>query len=587
MPSFSSILEASVHWATVAPDDRAYLFLADRGSPQAELTFSALHHRALAVATALRAQSAQPGDRALLIFPPGLEFLVGFFGCLFAGIIAVPMMPPRRVALRDASTAIIADCRPRFALSTEKFVLASRTDLADRPELTDVTWVIVDVNGSTASGNTPGGSRIDSGALAFLQYTSGSTSTPKGVMVDHDNLVCNLEMIKGVFENTRESTYVSWVPLHHDMGLILNCLEALYVGAACILMPPTLFLQRPLSWLRAISDYHARVAGGPNFAFEHSLARFQPEQMQGIDLSSWQVAFNAAEPIRADTLTRFASTFAPYGFDPKALHPCYGMAETTVLVSGGTRGAGSVVRSVSQKAMKTLRVSDAADAADETRIVGCGHAVGEERIAIVDPESRRRLNADEVGEIWVSGPNVGRGYWQNEQATAETFFARIAEELSGPWLRTGDLGFVDNTGELFVTGRIKDIIIVRGINYYPQDIEQAVQSASPVFRPGHGAAFSILDSKGNEKVIIVQEIERTQRRNIDPDELRATVREAVVERHDLFLHDIVLLKPGSIPKTTSGKVQRRLTRQLWQAGQLDEDIIATDLGAQPRPQVAG
>jgi len=581
MPGFASILDALAHWAAAAPNDRAYLFLADRGTPQAELTFALLHERALAVAVELRARSARPGDRALLVFPPGLEFLVGFLGCLFAGVIAVPMMPPRRAALRDASSAIIADCRPRFALSSEKFVLASRADLATRPELADVTWVTVNISGSAAPSDASGGVSIDSGALAFLQYTSGSTSTPKGVMVAHDNLVHNLEMIKEVFGTTRRSTCVSWVPLHHDMGLILNCLESLYVGAACILMSPTLFLQRPLSWLRAISEYGAEIAGGPNFAFDHCIARFQPEHMQGIDLSRWQVAFNAAEPIQADTLARFASTFAPYGFNSKAFHPCYGMAEATVLVSGGSRGKSLVVRSVSQKAMQALRVADPADDKDAFRIVGCGRAVGEEQLAIVDPESWRRLDADEVGEIWVCGPNVGRGYWQNEPATVETFSAMIVDESSGPWLRTGDLGFLDKAGELFITGRIKDIIIVRGINYYPQDIEQAVQSASPVFRPGHGAAFSILDSKGSEKVVVVQEIERTQRWNIDPDELRATAREAVVERHDLFLHEIVLLRPGTIPKTTSGKIQRRLTRQLWQAGKLDV------VGAKPNPQVAG
>ena len=587
MPGFSSILDALAHWASIAPKDRAYLFLADRGTPQVELTFAALYERALAVAAELQARSGRPGDRALLVFPPGLEFLVGLFGCLFAGVVAVPMMPPRRAGLRDASGAIIADCRPRFALSGERFVLASRTDLATRPELAEVTWVTVDINRSAALSRSSGGIPIDNGALAFLQYTSGSTSMPKGVMVAHDNLVQNLEMIKAVFGTARQSTYVSWVPLHHDMGLILNCLESLYVGAACILMSPTLFLQRPLSWLRAISDYGAEIAGGPNFAFDHCIARFQPEQMQGVDLSSWQVAFNAAEPVQADTLARFASTFARYGFDSKAFHPCYGMAEATVLVSGGARGKGAVVRSVSQKAMQALRVSDAKDDVDVARIVGCGHAVGEERIAIVDPESRRRLKANEVGEIWLCGPNVGRGYWQNEPATAETFFAEIVDETNGPWLRTGDLGFVDKMGELFVTGRIKDIIIVRGINYYPQDIEQAVQSASPAFRPGHGAAFSILDSKGSEKVVVVQEIERTQRRKVDPVELCATAREAVVERHDVFLHDIVLLRPGAIPKTTSGKIRRRLTRQLWQTGQLDVDIIGADLRAKPNSQLAG
>jgi acyl-CoA synthetase (AMP-forming)/AMP-acid ligase II len=388
-------------------------------------------------------------------------------------------------------------------------------------------------------------------------------------MVSHGNLLANLEMIRIACGNTRASTYVSWVPLYHDMGLILNALQALYVGALCVLIPPLAFLQRPRLWLRAISDYRAEVAGGPNFAFDLCVERQRPEQLAGIDLSCWKLAFVGAEPVLARTIERFTATFRPYGFAPLAMWPGYGMAEATLLVSGGRRGEGPVVRNVSRAGLLRHEAVAPPGADDAQPIVGCGRALTGEEIAIVDPESRLRLPDGRVGEIWVSGPNVAQGYWCNPEATEATFGARIEGEDDRPWLRTADLGFLDASGELFITGRIKDVIIIRGANHYPQDIEDTVQQSHPALRRHGGAAFTVADHEKGEQLVIVQEVERTERHRVDAEELTRQIREAIVTEHDIVPRDVALLRPGALPKTTSGKIQRALARQLWLTGGLD------------------
>jgi len=376
-------------------------------------------------------------------------------------------------------------------------------------------------------------------------------------------------MIKTAFGNTRRSTYVSWVPLYHDLGLVINLLQSLYVGSLCVLMAPVAFIQRPLICLRAISDYRAEVAVAPNFGFDLCVARYRPEQMEGIDLACWKLALNGAEPVRADTIRRFSETFAPHGFAPSAMYPAYGMAEATVLISAGRRGAGPVMRTLSRDGLQQHRAVAARDAGDAQIVVGCGRALEDEWIAIVDPASGRRLPADRVGEIWVAGPNLARGYWRNPEAAAAVFGAQIDGEADCGWLRTGDLGFLDPAGELFITGRIKEIVIIRGANHYPQDIEDTVQSCHPALRRHGGAAFTIREGDGPEKLVIVQEVERTERNRIAPDEIIGQIREAIVSEHEIVPHRITLLRPGALPKTTSGKIQRALSRQLWLAGSLD------------------
>ena len=550
--------------AAEQPTDRAYVFLSDGGAEEAVLTFAGLAERASAIAAWL-AQRAQPGDRALLTFPPGLDFIVAFFGCLLAGVVAVPMMPPRRAAARDSSDAIIADCDPRFAFTTAK-LLAVRPDLVARYESLGLAWLAVDaVDGTTLP--MPDRARSNHHDPAFLQYTSGSTSAPKGVMVTHANLLANLEMIRRALGNSSRSGYVSWVPLYHDMGLILSCLETFYLGSLGVLMGPAAFMQRPLNWLRAISRYKAEVACAPNFAYQLCVDRFRPDQMEGVDLSGWQIALNGAEPVRAATLAHFASTFAPYGLRPETLYPAYGMAEATLLVSGGVRGAAHVETVVSRAALLEGLVAEPNSDADRQVVVGCGRSVPGGRVAIADADTGRPLGLREVGEVRVGGDHVASGYWGRAEETRATFGATLEGFGDAGWLRTGDLGFLDAEGELYITGRLKDLIIIRGMNHHPHDIEDTVQAADPALRRSHGAAFATTGDAGAEKLVVVQEIER----GVPGDRLadiEGSIREAVADAHELAVDRIVLIRPGTLPKTTSGKIQRRQTRQLWLEGKL-------------------
>ena len=559
METFSSLVTLLARRAVSQPDDRAYVFLGDRGAEEAVITFRELHDAARALAARLT-RIARPGDRAILVFPPGLEFLVAFFGCQLAQVIAVPMMMPRRRSARDSSAGIMANCQPAVALTN--FAFAIRKDLQARFLGERIQWLSVDLTPvESEAADLP---EPDPQDIAFLQYTSGSTSEPKGVAVSHANLLANLEMIRISLGTTRQSTYVNWVPLYHDMGLILNALEAFYVGALCVLMAPNAFMQRPLNWLRAIHHYRAEVGCSPNFGFDLCVSRYRADQMQGVDLSSWKVALNGAEPVHAETIGRFAETFAGHGFDPNAAFPAYGMAEATLLISGGRRGAGHVTRTVSRSRLQAHAVEAPIDQADVQTLVGCGRALVNERIAIVDPDSCVRLAADQVGEIWASGPNVARHYWRNAEASMTNLSARIAGADDGTnWLRTGDLGLLDESGELFITGRIKDLVIIRGINHYPQDIEHTVQALHPALRQNCGAAFSVPDERGEETLVIVQEIERTERNRIDPAEMKEIIREGVTDQHELFARHIALIRPGALPKTTSGKIQRSRARMLW------------------------
>jgi acyl-CoA synthetase (AMP-forming)/AMP-acid ligase II len=558
METFSPLVRLLAQHAASQPDQRAYIFLSDRGEEESVLTFRELHDAALATASRL-AEIARPGERAILVFPPGLEFIVAFFACLIARVIAVPMMVPRRQRARDSSIGIMADCEPVVALTSP--ALAIREDLRARLSRQQIPFLSVDLTQlEPAAAGLPDPDPED---IAFLQYTSGSTSEPKGVAVSHANLLANLEMIRVSLGTTRQSTYVNWVPLYHDMGLILNALEAFYVGASCVLMAPNAFMQRPLSWLRAIHHYRAEVGCSPNFGFDLCVSRYRADQMQDIDLSCWKVALNGAEPVQAATLARFIETFAHHGFNPDAAFPAYGMAEATLLIAGGRRGGGHLTRTVSRSGLQAHAVGAPVDRTDVQTLVGCGRALINERIAIVEPDSCRRRLADQIGEIWVNGPNVARAYWRNAEAS-HGLNARIdGDEDGANWLRTGDLGFLDETGELFITGRIKDLVVVRGINHYPQDIEHTVQALHPAFRRNCGAAFSVPDDRHEETLVIVQEIERTERNRIDPTEMKGLIRQGVTDQHELFARHIMLIRPGTLPKTTSGKIQRGLTRRLW------------------------
>jgi 8-amino-7-oxononanoate synthase/acyl carrier protein len=387
---------------------------------------------------------------------------------------------------------------------------------------------------------------------------------PKGVMLTHSNLMHNSAMITYAFEHSRSGSGCFWLPLYHDMGLIGGILQPLYMGRPNTLMSPTHFLQKPVRWLQAISQSRSTISGGPNFAYDLCAEKVSAEQKRTLDLSSWSLAFNGAEPVRADTIERFSRAFAECGFRREAFYPCYGLAEATLIVAGGYKQSAAVVRSFQAAALEKHDVTPAEPGSPGSRaLVGSGGNLLDQNIVIADPDSFEPCGSNHVGEIWVSGPSVAQGYWRREEATQETFQARLRDGR-GPFLRTGDLGFLSD-GELFVTGRLKDLIIIRGVNYYPQDIERAVDQAHPKVKNGTGAAFAVGDP-GAERLVVVQETERG--RNLDVAEIIGAIRRRIAADFELAVSAVVLLKPGSIPKTSSGKIQRHACQAGYLAGTL-------------------
>ena len=562
LPSLVALLR---RYARERGGERAFVSLGDDNQEQEALTYAELDRRARALAAHLLA-TAEPGDRALLIFPTCLSFAVAFFACLYAGVVAVPTVPPRNKRLRDSVFSIARDCRPRLALTIGGYADFTRQQFAELPEARGLAVVAVDeLDPAAESAFAP--RQPAPGETAFLQYTSGSTSLPKGVVVSHRNIVSNLEMMRVAFRNDAASTYVGWAPLFHDMGLIANLLEPFYAGALCVLLGPAAFAQRPWLWLQAISRYRARVSGGPNFAYDlcaDRAARILREAP--LDLSCWDIAFNSAEPVRAATLDAFARAFGPAGFRRDALFPCYGMADATLLISGGPALCEPVVKPIGKTALARDRIEAPAGPRDAFAAVGCGAALLWEDIRIVDPQALVPCEPGRVGEIWLSGPNVAAGYWDNPLASQATFHAVLAGVPGQRYLRTGDLGFLDG-GQLFVTGRHKDLIVIRGHNHYPQDIELVAEGAYPGLRRASGAAFTLAGERG-EELVLVQEVERVARRGIDQAEAAAAIRRAVFAEFELTVNEIVLVVPATIPKTSSGKIRRAETRRRFLAGEL-------------------
>ena len=560
----SSLIGLLAERAERQSGEEAYVFLGEGKEPTAALTYGELDRRARAIGAHLQ-EAGLADERVLMIFPPGLEYVAAFFGCLYARAVPVPAYPPRPNRSFDRLQAIVDDARPAMALTTQAILAQISPRLAQAPGLQALRWEAVEAIGDGEAGGwrQP---RVDEGTLAFLQYTSGSTSTPKGVMVSHGNLLHNERMIQRAFEQDERSVIAGWLPLFHDMGLIGNVLQPLYVGARCILLPPVAFLQRPACWLEAITRYRATTSGGPNFAYDLCVRKIRPEQRESLDLSSWTVAFNGAEPIQGETLDRFAEAFAPCGFRREAFYPCYGLAEATLFVSGGARMHGARTRDFQRAELERNRALPAAEGeADARSLVSCGAAWLDQEIRIVDPESAVPREPGWIGEIWVAGSSVAQGYWDRPEESERTFQARLAGGGEETFLRTGDLGFVAD-GELYVTGRLKDLLIIRGRNHYPQDIERTVERCDAALRPAEGAAFSV-EVGGEERLVVAQEVVRTARAG-DLGSAVEAIRRSVAEEHEIQAYAIVLVRTGSILKTSSGKIQRRALRQAFLDGAL-------------------
>jgi acyl-CoA synthetase (AMP-forming)/AMP-acid ligase II/3-oxoacyl-(acyl-carrier-protein) synthase len=527
------------------------------------LSLGDLDLKARALAASLQARGLE-GQRALLVFSPGLEFISAFFGCLYAGVVAVPASPPRRNRPATRLEAIAADARPDVLLTSLAQRPVARQWQAAIPGLAGAEWLGVDSLAIDLAARWQP-AQVGPDTLAFLQYTSGSTAAPKGVMVSHGNLMRNSALINRSFRADASSRGVFWLPLFHDMGLIGGVLQTLYCGGYSTLLSPVAFLRRPLGWLEAIAQTGATISGAPNFAYDLCVRKVTDAHKAQLDLSRWSVAFNGAEPVRAETLERFAEAFAPCGFRGEAFLPCYGLAESTLMVTGKRAELAPTVATFRGAELgRDKAVAAARGESDARTLVSSGQVFDGLRVEAVDPETALPCPEGQVGEIWASGPSVAQGYWNQAEATAEVFGARLASG-DGPFLRTGDLGFLQGN-ELFVTGRSKDVMIVRGRNVYPQDIEWSVAGCHPLARPEASAAFSI-EAGGRERLVVVQEVDRLGKAN-DVAEVVASIRRAVAEEHDLDVHAVCLIKPLRLPKTSSGKVQRQACREAFLAGTL-------------------
>jgi acetylornithine/succinyldiaminopimelate/putrescine aminotransferase/acyl-CoA synthetase (AMP-forming)/AMP-acid ligase II/predicted amino acid dehydrogenase len=542
------------------PDRLGYVFLSDSAAGEERLTFGELARRAGDIAGKL-AELAAPGDRALLLFPAGLDFVAAFFGCIRAGVVAVPVASPLAGRLDrslPALDAIARDCEPAAILTTSAVL-----DEADGNELPDglaaSTWLAVDrIAGGAPAAEPHRAARDD---LAYLQYTSGSTASPRGAMVLHGNVLANLEAIREVTGQTRDGTSVMWLPHYHDMGLA-GILASLSIGQRCVFMSPLAFMARPLRWLKAVTEHRATWTGAPNFAFDLCVRRVRSADVEALDLSSLSFVATGAEPVRAETLERFADAFAPSGLRPEVLAPCYGLAECVVFATGPAHARPPRVLRFDAEALQDLRATEAEPGRDARALVACGTPPEGHEVLVVDADTRRPCSDGHVGEVWLAGPSIAAGYWNRPEETEAAFGARPADDGvgRGPFLRTGDLGFVQD-GDLFLTGRLKDLIIIGGANYYPQDIEWTVEECHPAIRPSSAAVFAV--DSGGERLVVMAEV----RRNANSlDEVRRAICAAVAERHQLTVGGVGLLASRTAPKTSSGKIRRRAARQTWLNG---------------------
>jgi acyl-CoA synthetase (AMP-forming)/AMP-acid ligase II/acyl carrier protein len=566
-----TLMQALDRHAREKPAAVAFRFIKAPDLSTTDLTYAALRERALRIAQALNLRYAT-GNRVLLVLPPGADYIAAFIGCLYAGAIPVPTYPPRPRRAPERFLAVAQDAMARFVIGTAAVRRQIEATMDAPPEVAArLVWLTPEGEvGAPTDWALP---YVDASTPAFLQYTSGSTAEPKGVVVTHGSLEHNLTIYhERCLRSPDEVLGFSWLPPFHDLGLIANLLGAVRHGVPEVIMSPQQFMRDPLSWLQGISHFRATVSAAPNFAFELCAARaeFNPGKLEGLDLSCWTSAFNGAEPIRPETLERFARTFAPFGFDPAAMSPGYGLAEATLVVSAQHRGRRPLIACFDQDALREGRVVPIQPGADAVRLVGTGEVLDGQEVAVVDPQTRRVCPADQVGEIWVRGNSVARGYWGHREATHETFGARILPDGTGPFLRTGDLGFLW-CKQVFITGRRKDLIIIGGQNHYPQDIELTAQRAHPALGESMGAAFAV-EGEAGEALAVVHEINLAHL-EAPFAEVAGALNAAISEEHQLTVAHCGLVRFGSLPRTSSGKIRRRRCRDLFVAGELDSYLI--------------
>lgn len=551
------------------PHRTAFVFLENGEREGARITFAQLENRSRAVASLLKS-GTRPGDRVLLIYPCGLDFICALLGCLYAGRIAVPAYPPRRGRSSQRLQSIIQDCAPALTL-TDQATLEDLRRAANHEPLAPLTHLTA-TDGELASASVveqPATIRPDT--VALLQYTSGSTGAAKGVMVTHRNILSNLEVITTASGFDESSVFVSWLPLFHDMGLFGKVLLPLYLGNLSVLMDPAAFVQKPLRWLQAISTYRATASAAPDSAYDLCVRKITEQAKTTLDLTSWRDAFNGAEPVRAQTVKRFGDAFASCGFNRSTFRPVYGMAETTLYATGQPTQTLPLIRELDAASLSRGIAAPAANGKVHS-LVSCGQPWLGHRVRVVDPDTAALCPPERIGEIWVSGASVAAGYWNQPDESERTFRARIAGESAGSYLRTGDLGLLME-GHLFVTGRLKDLIIIAGRNHYPQDLERTAEASDAALAPNTAAAFSD-DQDGNERVVLTCEVRRDALRALNVESVAGNIRRALAEEHEIELYALVLLKPATTLRTSSGKIQRSRIRTAYQTGS-DLEIVGT------------
>lgn len=531
--------------AQTQPDITAFCFLDKNGRDKKYISYLQLNDKAQQIAKNLAAIT-QIGDRAILIYPSGIEFIAAFLGCLYAGVIAIPVYPPTNQVSKDKLKNIIANAKPSIILSSSDFPAINFANL-ERVNTDTLPLITVPLQSV----------ELDLSNLAFLQYTSGSTGTPKGVMVSHGNLINNLRQIAHAFdpgpEHLRQDNInVSWLPPYHDMGLIGSLLAPLCCGLSSVIMSPFSFLMNPVNWLQAITDFAANISGGPTFAYDYCVKKITAEQKAKLDLSSWEVAYCGAEPLFIEVFERFYQAFKSCGFNRKAFLPSYGLAEATLCVSIAKRNHDLTVNSFSIEELQANRIEQVAtsNSGSARNLMSSGIPV--QTVKIVDPESLEPKKADTIGEVWVASPSVAQGYWDNPDQTRETFQVHLINgDNETNYLRTGDLGFI-HENELYITGRIKDLIIIHGYNHYPQDIEQSIEKSHPLIR---GCAAISIPVENEEKLAIICEVDRNTSQS-DFDEIQHVISQAVAQEHQLMVYTIAFIPALKLPRTTSGKIQR-------------------------------
>lgn len=549
--------------AQITPNKDAFCFLEKSCEVHSSYTYATLHNASSVIAKSVSLIS-KPGDRAILLYEPGEDYLISFFSCLYAGIIAVPVFLSKYSNFIEILKNIVDDCQATLILTTESNSQLLNSLKLHNEFMSNITVVATDaVKPDIHNSFKPVSS--SNNAIAFLQYTSGSTGKPKGVMVTNANLLENSQLIYQAFEHNEDSKVVSWLPPYHDMGLIGGILQPLYGGFPAYLISPMDFLQKPFLWLKAISKYKATSSGGPNFAFELCNRKVKDDEKITLDLSSWQVAFNGAEPINSSTLENFSHIFKNQGFMKKAFFPCYGLAEATLFVSGGRKNDVYITSKIDPYLLEKNKIRFTTSD-DGKEIVSSGRVWKEQRVKIVNPDTGCLANSDEVGEIWISGQSITKGYWQNQKLTDQAFNQSLPKDQER-YFRTGDLGFI-HEDQLYVTGRIKDVIIIRGRNIYPNDIEVLASDYSDFLRPGCCAAFSVSRENQSEVLIVVAEVKDPTLSKIEQKYLEQNLRQSVSTNLSVKLEELVLIKPNTIPKTSSGKLKRSLCKELFLSNKL-------------------